>query len=168
MRASERAIVGVGLGAAILAVVAVTASQSGDVPAIHDITTDHDDPPMFSTAPPGRPAEVPAENAALQREAYPDLGPIELATPPAATVERVAQVCESLGWEVTRKDPAAGIVEANETSAIFRFVDDVVVRVRPGAQGGSIVDVRSRSRVGQSDLGANAARIRRLSAALEN
>ena len=47
-------------------------------------------------------------------------------------------------------------------------IDDVVVRVRPGAQGGSIVDVRSRSRVGQSDLGANAARIRRLSAALEN
>jgi uncharacterized protein (DUF1499 family) len=52
-------------------------------------------------------------------------------------------------------------IEAYDTSALFRFVDDVAVRIR-GAEGGSVVDVRSTSRVGVSDLGANARRIREL------
>ncbi|MGH0028256.1 MAG: DUF1499 domain-containing protein [Myxococcota bacterium] len=156
---------GFGIGAAILAVVVVTAGPTSGVPPIHDITTDVEDPPLFTTAPEGRPELPPEGNAALQREAYPDLAPIQVESPPAETVARVAGIFRSFGWEVTREDAAAGVVEGNETSRIFRFVDDVVVRVKP-AGGGSRVDIRSRSRVGQSDLGANAARIRRIREAL--
>jgi uncharacterized protein (DUF1499 family) len=51
-------------------------------------------------------------------------------------------------------------VEATDTTFWFGFKDDVVVRVRAAENGGgSIVDVRSVSRVGQSDLGLNAKRI---------
>ena len=52
------------------------------------------------------------------------------------------------------------------TSKLFHFQDDIVVRVRPGADGGSLVDMRSKSRVGQGDMGANAARIRQFMVAL--
>jgi fatty-acyl-CoA synthase len=64
--------------------------------------------------------------------------------------------------DVVNADPEALRIEAVATTFWFGFKDDVVVRVRPGAAGGSRVDVRSVSRVGQSDLGANAARIRRI------
>ena len=100
---------------------------------------------------------------------------------------RAGVVATNLGWDVVRTDTEAGLLEATDTSGVFRFVDDVVVRVRPvyGASPvaetpaqevevgeappavapqppvvGSIVDVRSTSRVGRSDLGVNAARIR--------
>lgn len=163
----DRAWVGTALGGAILAIFLGTAAGAPDVPPIHDITTDPDDAPMFTTSPADRPAAYPADNASLQREAYPDLASIHLDTPPAESVERVAAAFEELGFEVTRRDPEAGAVEGNETSRIFRFVDDVVARIRPDADGsGSVVDIRSRSRVGQSDLGANADRIRRIRDAL--
>jgi uncharacterized protein (DUF1499 family) len=65
-----------------------------------------------------------------------------------------------MGLEVVHVDEQAGIVEATATTFWFGFKDDVVVRVRPAASGvGSLVDVRSVSRVGVSDLGANARRI---------
>jgi uncharacterized protein (DUF1499 family) len=62
-------------------------------------------------------------------------------------------------WQVVSDDAALGRIEATATSRIFRFVDDVVIRVRDDG-GETVVDVRSRSRMGQSDLGANSARIR--------
>lgn len=160
-----RAMVGLGVGAAIMAVFVGAIVSAPRVPPIHDITTNPDDPPMFETAPEGRPAAYPSENADLQREAYPDLAPIRVDTPPVETVRRLEEIFDSFGWEVTLRDETAGAVEGNETSRIFRFVDDVVVRVRPAGDG-CVVDVRSRSRVGRSDLGANAARIRRLRDAL--
>jgi uncharacterized protein (DUF1499 family) len=80
-------------------------------------------------------------------------------------LQRIRQAAEGLGWEVVSVEPAIGRLEASTRSAIFRFVDDVVVRVRPEGTG-SIVDVRSRSRVGRGDLGANARHIRSLLAAL--
>jgi uncharacterized protein (DUF1499 family) len=65
------------------------------------------------------------------------------------------------GWQVTGEDAAAGRIEAVATSRLFRFRDDVVIRVQAGPQEqGARIDVRSRSRIGQSDLGANAERIR--------
>jgi uncharacterized protein (DUF1499 family) len=69
------------------------------------------------------------------------------------------------GWIVTNADLDSGRIEATATSRIFHFVDDVVIRVRPDGAG-SRVDLRSRSRVGQSDLGANAERIRAFCAEL--
>jgi uncharacterized protein (DUF1499 family) len=63
-----------------------------------------------------------------------------------------------MGLEVVDVNQAAGIVEATATTFWFGFKDDVVVRIRETQQG-SKLDLRSVSRVGQSDIGANAARI---------
>ena len=80
---------------------------------------------------------------------------------PAATVSQVVAALQDMGLEIVAVDEAGGVVEATETTFWFGFKDDVVVRVRPSGDG-SIVDVRSVSRVGLSDLGANAARIMEL------
>ena len=73
---------------------------------------------------------------------------------------RDPQVEQALGWEVVSADAAAGTLLARQTTKVFRFVDDVVVRVRPADGGGALVDVRSKSRDGRGDMGVNAARIR--------
>ena len=155
------------IGAGLLVVLVVLVRRGEDVPAIHDVTTDPDDPPSFVAAlsapgNQGRDLSYPhgrGEVTALQREAYPELTSIRLPIPPDQALRRARQSAEELGWEVTDVDENAGRLEATDTSRVFRFVDDVVVRVRPDGDG-SIVDLRSTSRVGESDLGANAARIR--------
>jgi uncharacterized protein (DUF1499 family) len=163
----KAALQAVGIGGALLVVMAILASRSGRVPPIHDITTNLDDPPRFvaaarAEANQGKSFDYPQgnpETPALQKEAYPDLEPIGLDLPPAEALERARKAAEDLGWTVVEVDPNDGRLEATFTSRIFRFVDDIVVRIRPTASG-SIADVRSTSRVGESDLGANAARIR--------
>ena len=161
------------LGLALSAVVlagAIQASSSGRGAArINDITTNPADPPAFVVAAndpanAGRDLGYPAAFADLQRGAYPDLAPIELAVPPGEALERARRSAESLGWQVAEVRPPQteggdGFLEARQESGVFRFVDDVVVRVR-AAPNGSVVDVRSKSRDGQGDMGANAARIR--------
>jgi uncharacterized protein (DUF1499 family) len=140
-------------------------SKAKGVPPIHDITTDTADPPAFVGLMPERHR---ARNgfayggeavAAQQLKAYPDIKPAIVKAPPREVVQRAIDAARSLGWEVVASDAAAGRVEATDTSFWFGFKDDVVVRVRPEGEG-SRVDVRSVSRVGVSDLGANAARIR--------
>jgi uncharacterized protein (DUF1499 family) len=164
------ALAALAIGASITVLFAIGASSAGGHP-INDITTSLDDPPGFvalteEPANQGRDMAYPgAEFADQQKNLYPDLAPIEVTTSVPETVGRVKAAMEGFGWEVVRADPASGTVEAMETSRIFRFVDDVVVRVRP-TDHGSVVDVRSKSRDGKSDLGANAARIRRLRDAL--
>jgi uncharacterized protein (DUF1499 family) len=64
-----------------------------------------------------------------------------------------------MDWQIVSADTAAGRLEATATTRWFGFKDDVVVRIRPDATG-SRVDVRSVSRVGKSDVGTNAARVR--------
>jgi uncharacterized protein (DUF1499 family) len=135
------------------------------VPPIHDITTDTERPPAFVAVLPLRadaanPAEYGGpEIARQQREAYPDIVPLTLPLPPDAALARARAAAEALGWSVVAVDGAAGRLEASDRTAWFGFVDDVVVRVEPAAEG-SRVDVRSVSRVGKSDVGKNAARIR--------
>ena len=133
-------------------------------PPIHDITTSFEDPPAFAAALEANGdrdmsyPEGPADLAELQRAAYPDVRAARLPIPPDEALERARQVADELGWSVVAFDARSGRLEATATSALFRFVDDIVVRVR--AEGdGSRVDLRSTSRVGRSDLGANAARI---------
>jgi uncharacterized protein (DUF1499 family) len=135
------------------------------VPPIHDITTDTSDPPVFVDVLPLR-ADAPnsAEYAgdsiaALQREAYPDVQPMQLPDAPDAAFIRALRAAESMGWTMVATDSATGRIEATATTTWFGFKDDVVIRLR--AEGsGTRVDVRSVSRVGRSDVGANAARIR--------
>jgi len=164
-----RAWVGLAAGLAAAAILARTAAVSLGLPAINDITTDPDDPPRFEAARElaGEDTTYPGESFARRQEAaYPDLAPIRLDAPPARALERAERAARELGWAVVDVEPEAGRLEAYDTSTIFRFVDDVVVRVRAAPEGGSRVDVRSRSRDGQGDLGANARRIRALRRAL--
>jgi len=167
------------LGLATSVVVLVGLAQAGSagrgVPRINDITTAPDDPPGFEVAlsdpaNAGRDMGYPPAFAAQQRAAYPDLAPIRLSDPPGEALERARRAAESLGWEVAEVRPpqaegADGVLQAREVSKLFRFVDDIVVRVRP-SDGGSVVDVRSKSRDGQGDMGANARRIRAFRTAL--
>jgi uncharacterized protein (DUF1499 family) len=137
------------------------------VPMIHDISTDLAEPPAFVAILPLRAsAPNPAsyggpEVAAEQRRAYPDIVPLDLVLPPAAAYQRALAAARAMDWQIVAADPATGRIEATATSFWFGFKDDVVVRVKAApAGGGSRVDVRSVSRVGRSDVGANAARIR--------
>jgi uncharacterized protein (DUF1499 family) len=144
------------LGLAIVAAGFFASAPGRGLPSINDITTDPADPPAFADPKLAYPG---ASFASQQRAGYPDLAPLALAEPPDAAYRAALTAARSLGWEIVREDPAAGVFEATATSAVFRFVDDIVVRVRPES-GGARVDVRSKSRVGQGDLGANAKRIR--------
>jgi uncharacterized protein (DUF1499 family) len=142
------------------------------VPPIHDITTDTDNPPAFVAALKLRPKDantVAYEGAAVagkQRAAYPDIAPVKVALAPAEAFKRALAAANAMpGWTVVDNDPAAGRIEANETSRWFRFTDDVVIRVTADGAGARI-DVRSVSRVGRSDFGVNAARVRAYTAAL--
>ncbi|MEE2775199.1 MAG: DUF1499 domain-containing protein, partial [Acidobacteriota bacterium] len=167
VKGRRHALQALGIGA-VLAVVGFVAARGGrNVPPIHDITTNLDDPPQFVAAlthpdnasrdltyPHGG-SDVPQ----LQREGYGDLEPIHLDGSAETSFAAAVAAANELGWEVVDEDPATGRIEATETTTIFSFVDDVVIRVRADGPG-SVVDLRSTSRVGQSDLGANAARIR--------
>ena len=141
------------------------------VPPIHDITTDTERPPEFVVLRDLRPgARNPVEYggpqiAAQQRAAYPDLKPAVLPVPPLQALTRATAAAHSLGWQVVSVDTTAGLLEATDRTRWFGFYDDVVVRVTP-APGGSRVDARSLSRVGGSDVGTNARRLRRFLAEL--
>lgn len=82
------------------------------------------------------------------------------------TLQRAEQVARDLGWEVVNVDPASGLLEATDTSFWFGFVDDIVVRLKVDGNN-TRVDIRSVSRVGQSDIGKNAARIEAFLAAMQ-
>ncbi len=145
--------------------------KAKSVPAIHDITTDTLDPPAFvalaaerALAPNGA-RYAGAEIAEQQQKAYGDIKPLVVKSPPAKTVQRAIDAARSMGWEIVASDTAAGRIEATDTTRWFGFKDDVVVRVRPEGAG-SRVDVRSASRVGRSDIGANAKRVREFLARL--
>ena len=96
---------------------------------------------------------------------YPDLQAIFVTSDLPTTLENARKTALELAWEVVDVNAEAGLLEARETSRVFQFVDDVVVRVRATPEGAR-VDVRSRSRDGRGDLGVNAARIQRFFAAL--
>jgi uncharacterized protein (DUF1499 family) len=159
----RQAWLGAGIGALILGVALVAVAQSGGGPAINDITTNLEDPPAFAFDPAGegRDMAYPPDFVEQQRAGYPDLAPIALPIPPGAAHERVIHVFEQNDWRITRNDPVALTIEGSDTTPLFHFVDDIAVRVRPDGSG-SVVDVRSKSRVGRGDMGANAKRIRKL------
>jgi uncharacterized protein (DUF1499 family) len=138
--------------------------RAEQVPPIHDISTDLTDPPAFEAILPLRadapnPSEYGGDSIARQqRDGYPKLGPLSLDAPPEAVFVRALDAARDMGWEIVESDPDRGRIEATATTAWFGFKDDVIVRIRPEA-GGSLVDVRSVSRVGRSDVGTNARRI---------
>lgn len=157
------------LACALIPLLTVSNLSSGGLSAtmIHDITTDVDNPPMFvfikaddgyrvnSLVYPG------GEVSAKQRLAYPDIATMIVPLPPRRVYQKAVFVGSLMGWEFIAKDLAAYRYEAVAKTPLFGFVDDIAVRITPLDNGGSAIDVRSMSRVGITDLGTNAKRIRR-------
>ena len=188
------ALVGLLIPLAALGYLASVRAKSADIPPIHDIATDISDPPAFSakvlavrqaaganpvnalTAHMGslKPYQGPRFSGIAAKtlgevghEAYPGVRTLIVPAEPATVVAAAETVAKAQGWSVVSADPAAGVVEAVAETFWFGFKDDVVVRIRPNPAGGSTVDLRSTSRVGLSDVGANAARIKEFLASLK-
>lgn len=172
-----RALLALAISIATIAAFGMVAGKARQAPPIHDVSTDWTDPPMFSPAvmdqrkganpverspmAPDRPgyagkrvAEVNAQSCAAARTLH--LGQ----SVQAAYAEAKEELADA-GFEIVTDDPAAGRLEAVAESFWYGFKDDVVVRVRPEGVG-STVDIRSVSRVGMSDLGANCKRVTEL------
>lgn len=165
-RALAAGLVGAVVGSLVLAEPWRWQQTARAVPRIHDITTDLENPPAFVAILPLR-ANAPNSAvhggpavAAAQRSGYPDLATAMLNLSAEQAFTKAEQAARAMGWEIVSTDRASGLIEATETTRWFGFKDDVVVRVRAAAAGGSRVDVRSVSRVGGSDVGTNAKRIR--------
>ena len=146
-----------------------------DYPLINDISTERIYPPKFVYA-----AELP-ENASsdlkfppafkgIIEEHYPDIRPLAMIDDADAVFARAMDLAKQQdGWTVTGTTLKGDVssFEVVSVSKVFRFHDDIVVRVTK-VENGCIVDMRSRSRVGKGDLGANAARIRAFLEALNS
>jgi hypothetical protein len=164
-------LAGLAVGVGLVMIVMVAAGPGSGVPQINDITTDLERPPEF--APPSVVPEYAARNMSYPpefvdqvREAYPDLQSLRVGAPPPEVYEKALATAVDLGWEIWAPSDARLVFDATEESALFRFVDDITVRV-VGESPGSKLDIRSKSRDGKSDMGANAARIRRFSKAMQ-
>ncbi|WP_225007054.1 DUF1499 domain-containing protein [Novosphingobium percolationis] len=160
-----RAVLALVLSLPFVAFMVTRPALSGTVPAIHDITTDLANPPAFTKLP------LRADNLtgvgtvdnwrSIHAAAYGDLKPVRIARAPAQVIADAARIAKAQGWEIAVEDPAAGRLEATASVSFIRFHDDIAVRVTPADNGAaSVVDVRSVSRVGVSDMGVNAKRIR--------
>ncbi len=176
LKRSTLAILGVVVGA-IAFYLPYSQQQLGQsVPPIHDITTDTDNPPLFvdivalrEATKARNPAEYIRERETprgvmnipeLQKKGYPDLQPIVWTdVPPAEAFNRAYEAAKKQGWTMVAAKADEGRIEAWDKTPWFGFIDDVVIRVAPEGAG-SRIDVRSKSRVGGSDIGKNAQRIR--------
>ena len=173
--ASERSpiLVGMALGAVVLILMGRQFMAASGVPPIHNISTDTEDAPGIVVLVETRGSESNPweyDKEALeqqQKEAYPDVGPLELNRSSAEVMAEVPVVLSDMGLDVVATHGELGLVEATATTFWFGFKDDVSVRVRDAGDGRSRVDVHSVSRVGQSDLGVNAQRIKEILARLE-
>jgi uncharacterized protein (DUF1499 family) len=160
-------LIGIVLALVVVVGVLLMSGARTDIPRINDITTDTDNPPQFvyaSTLPDnaGRDMAYPGATFAEQQKAgYKDLGPVTLAMSPDEAFKRVAAAARSMPtWVITREDAEAHALEGYDTTWLFHFHDDFVIEVRPTANGQSVVQMRSKSRDGKGDVGANAARIK--------
>lgn len=136
-------------------------------PAIHDITTDTVNPPKFVAVLPMR-KNAPngykyggAKVAAIQHKYYPNIKPLFLNVSPGVAYHRALEAAHQMNWwKIQAADSLKGHIEATSTIPWFGFKDDIVVRIDTTNSGTSRIDVRSESRLGVSDIGENARRIR--------
>lgn len=163
------------LAGLISAYIPISQMQSAkSVPPIHDISTDLENPPAFVDIVPLRkdapnpPEYAGEETAEQQREAYPKIQPLVFDRPLERVYEAAQKTAENLGWHLVSatQEGTQARIEATDTTRWFGFKDDVVVRLQTLEQG-TRVDLRSKSRVGKSDVGKNAERIREFSIRLQ-
>ena len=152
------------------------------LPFIHDVTTDTQDPPVFGEVVMAERAKVEGVNtadyvgkmapvfkdekpageklvSALQTKAFPEIRPLVLSETKDVVFGEAMATAKSMGWKIKEEDLAAGRIDATDTTFWYGFDDDITIRLRDGKGGGTIVDVRSLSRIGGSDLGKNADRV---------
>jgi len=144
-------------------------------PPIHDITTDVVNPPQFKAVLPLRKGAMNSADyygatkipwngetktvAEWQRKFYTDIHTVQILTPPDKMFARAQAAANAMGWKIVAVVPDEGRIEATDTTLFFGFTDDIVIRVKPSGMGAKL-DIRSESRVGISDVGKNASRIR--------
>ncbi len=166
---------GVILALAYVGFLGMQGLKARSVPAIHDISTDLADPPAFKTLPLREDNwdQIPGEDdedmrglnpqqrwRRIHQDTYGDIRSVRVDQPVRQVMEKAQRLAEDRGWDIAAYREAEGRMEATATTALFGFKDDVVLRVRPTQDDkGSIVDMRSVSRVGVSDLGTNAERV---------
>jgi uncharacterized protein (DUF1499 family) len=154
--------------------------KAESLPLIHDITTNTENPPVFVAIAPLR-ADAPngvdyKTDPQLQLGAYADIQPYASRETPAEVFKRAEATARAMNWEIVAAVPEEGRIEATDTTAWWGFKDDIVIKIdaatftstSTGAvENGAILNIRSMSRVGKSDLGKNAERIRAFLAAME-
>ena len=166
------ALVGGAIIATIVAVMVLPSMLTS--PAIHDIPTNMEDPPAFVAlkaardAAPNETDYAGGEVSAMQAVAYPALQTYVTAESGNTVFAAAQDIVASMGWKIAIADQNGGTIEATATTRIYGYKDDVVIRIRPTMEGTTEVDVRSASRVGLGDLGANAARITSFLTALDS
>lgn len=162
---TKRLLAGTVLSIAMaIAIYSMLVIPAGKVPPIHDISTNLDDMPQFTALDVDDPVSTGPfsveEWRAFHEGAYADVRPIVIDKAPTEVLANAQALAEDRGWEIASFDAEAGTLEATATAGYVRFYDDVLVKVTPVADGSTRVDMRSVSRVGVSDVGYNAARIR--------
>jgi len=179
-RGAGRAALGCFLSLALLAYPAYLAAIALSLPMMADVTTDFASPPAFMISAKARaarlgqtpPAWDPADEA-LQQDAYPKVQPILVDLEPTQAYQLVLRVAKDLGWKIVDSNPpnlrvdGVAQIEAIARSPVFGFADDIAVRVRPLASQ-TRIDLRSASRVGRQDFGANARHFARFAAAVQD
>jgi uncharacterized protein (DUF1499 family) len=142
-------------------------NKAKSVPPIHDITTDLVNPPKFVAilalrANASNPAAYQGEEiASQQREAYPELQTQKYSQTTEQVFDAALAAVKHMGLDVVTADKTLGLIEAYDTTTWFGFVDDVVIRIQSAEQT-TMLDARSKSRVGMSDIGKNAERLKNL------
>jgi uncharacterized protein (DUF1499 family) len=161
-----------GFGAAVifLGIMGYVINMGASNPPLHDISTDLANPPVFQKLELRKDNLIGVDTIENWRkvhgEAHPDLKPIVMTASPADAIKKAQGLVKARGWDIALV--TADRIEATETVSPFKFKDDVVITVAPGAEGaGSVVNIRSVSRVGLSDLGFNAKRVKALAADLK-
>jgi uncharacterized protein (DUF1499 family) len=172
------AAVGFALAAALLADPAYLTAKAFTLPVLNDVTTDFDSPPSFMIsakaraargggAPPPNPA-----NEAIQRAAYPRVQPLMVDLEAAQAYQMSLRIVKDLGWRIVDANPpnlrgdGVAHIDATDRSPVFGFVSDIAIRIRPLANQ-TRIDMRSLSRVGRHDFGANARRIEKFIASAQ-
>lgn len=171
---AARVVLGMSLGLGILALPVTIVLAARSYPTINDLTTDVRDPPAFRALAPLRsgmanPAAYPGEAfAARQAVAYPDLVPLDVNRPAPEVFDLVIDALKRLQMSIVAEqepsdeDPISR-AEAVDRTLILGFYDDIAVRVTPVGDVSdprARIDLRSASRYGRSDFGANAQRLR--------
>lgn len=135
--------------------------QGAGAPLIHDVSTDTQNPPIFIKAPtlrqPGdNSLQYKTANIPLQQQAYPALKTLISPLSVAESQRKAYKIASEMGWLVYYQHE--GHIEAQAGSFWFGFIDDISIRIQ-ATSSGSKIDLRSASRVGKGDLGANAKRL---------